>query len=164
MKTPDKIKKGLELHTDFDESCVGKGCPFAGGEAGEYCVDILARDALAYIRQLEQQNAGQAARISFIKKMLMQVMRERDAAIRDLRDVIEAADGVNYCQFCKHNEEDGQCHHPCNPYGGESGWEWRGVPPKQCETCTNNGWDMPQCKECNAENGYKWYREWAEHE
>ena len=24
-----------------------------------------------------------------------------------------------------------------------------------CENCGNYGWDMPQCKECNSENGYK---------
>lgn len=24
-----------------------------------------------------------------------------------------------------------------------------------CENCVNYGWDMPQCKECNAENNFK---------
>lgn len=67
------------------------------------------------------------AHIDKLGKRLAQVMRERDKAISDLQDVIEVADGVNYCQYCKHNEEDGQCHHPCDAYGGESGWEWRGV-------------------------------------
>lgn len=24
-----------------------------------------------------------------------------------------------------------------------------------CQDCGNYGWDMPQCRECNSENGYK---------
>ena len=27
-----------------------------------------------------------------------------------------------------------------------------------CGTCENNGWDMPQCKECNIKNGFQYYR------
>lgn len=82
----------------------------------------------AQIEQLERQNAELAARIELGKVLEEQLKRERDAAISDLKDVIEVADGVNYCQYCKHNDDDGQCHHPCNPYAGESGWEWRGAP------------------------------------
>ena len=26
-----------------------------------------------------------------------------------------------------------------------------------CTNCVNFGWSMPQCKECNKENGYKWF-------
>ena len=26
-----------------------------------------------------------------------------------------------------------------------------------CMDCGNYGWDMPQCRECNAENGYKYF-------
>ncbi len=29
---------------------------------------------------------------------------------------------------------------------------------KPCRTCYNNGWDMPQCRECNEKNGFRWYR------
>lgn len=35
------------------------------------------------------------------------------------------------------------------------------APVKDCSTCENSGWDMPQCKECTAENGFKWYKEKA---
>lgn len=84
--------------------------------------------AMAYIQSLERHNVELMARIKLGKVSEEQLKRERDAAVSDLRDVIEVADGVNYCQYCKHNEDDGQCKHPCNPYGGESGWEWRGVP------------------------------------
>ena len=32
-----------------------------------------------------------------------------------------------------------------------------------CTSCINFGWSMPQCKECNKKNGYKWFsRRWKE--
>lgn len=31
------------------------------------------------------------------------------------------------------------------------------VHENKCPSCENNGWDMPQCRECNPENGFKWY-------
>jgi hypothetical protein len=27
----------------------------------------------------------------------------------------------------------------------------------RCIDCGNYGWDMPQCRECNAENNYKYF-------
>lgn len=36
-------------------------------------------------------------------------------------------------------------------------YAWVGV-PESCDTCENNSWDMPQCRECNEQNEYKWYR------
>lgn len=50
MKTPEEIKKGLEV-------CIGKcvgnkpHCPYH--TCGDGCMDSMNRDALAYIRQLE---------------------------------------------------------------------------------------------------------------
>lgn len=29
-----------------------------------------------------------------------------------------------------------------------------------CRDCSCYQWDMPQCKECNAENNFKYFREW----
>lgn len=29
---------------------------------------------------------------------------------------------------------------------------------KPCEDCDHNLWHDPQCKECNAENRYKWFK------
>ena len=26
-----------------------------------------------------------------------------------------------------------------------------------CDTCAKKGWDMPECRECNKKNDYKWY-------
>jgi hypothetical protein len=48
MRTPEEIKKGLEICT-ADESC--RGCPYDNGN----CDMQLERDALAYIQQLEAQ-------------------------------------------------------------------------------------------------------------
>ena len=42
-------------------------------------------------------------------------------------------------------------------------FEARELPEKEssrsCDTCENQGWSMPQCRECNKGNGYRWYRE-----
>lgn len=48
MKTPEEIKKGLEICI-ADESC--RDCPYENGN----CDMQLERDALAYIQQLEAQ-------------------------------------------------------------------------------------------------------------
>ena len=29
---------------------------------------------------------------------------------------------------------------------------------KPCDNCEHYEWDMPQCKECNPENGFKWHK------
>ena len=77
MKTPDKIKKGLEMHSKDDEGCYGQQCPFFNVGLGKFCTEVMAEEALTLIRQLEQQNAEQAARLE-------QVTRERDALKADI--------------------------------------------------------------------------------
>ena len=52
MKTPEDIKKGLECCA-ADEPC--DGCPYLP-EVG-MCIGMIARDALSYIQQLENQVA-----------------------------------------------------------------------------------------------------------
>ena len=27
-----------------------------------------------------------------------------------------------------------------------------------CNNCESNGWDMPECRECNIGNGFKYYK------
>lgn len=53
MKTPDKIKKGLE-------ACSASGgcriCPYHELGSGKKCIPAVSSDALAYIRQLEAEN------------------------------------------------------------------------------------------------------------
>lgn len=153
MKTPDEILYGLEGCAN--QYC-DKDCPYIEDCRREdtLCCISLLQDAAERIRELEQQNAELATRLEQLK-------RERDAAVKDLQ--LKSFG----CYGCKHfmTAHGKICALPIEKRKPSfECWEWRGVPPKQCETCTNNGWDMPQCKECNAENGYKWYREWAEHE
>lgn len=31
------------------------------------------------------------------------------------------------------------------------------IPEKPCGTCVNRDWDMPQCRECNSTNNFRWY-------
>lgn len=52
MKTPEEIKKGLEICRG---KCTGNKphCPY--DKYGDGCEDTLNRDALAYIQQLEQR-------------------------------------------------------------------------------------------------------------
>lgn len=49
MKSPEEIRKGLECCVDLEYKCFE--CPYNNG----HCDDSLERDALAYIRQLEQR-------------------------------------------------------------------------------------------------------------
>lgn len=55
MKTPEEIKKGLECCV-YSGSC--KTCTYFGGE--ELCIGRLERDALDYIRQLEERSPTDA--------------------------------------------------------------------------------------------------------
>lgn len=103
MKTPDEIKKGLELHNTAGRC---KECPYtADSEFKKTCFQLVAADALAYIQQLETR--------------LAQVERERDAAVNDLKL-------VRCCGTCVNNE--GGCTTECYIVSGTlTGWEWRGV-------------------------------------
>lgn len=57
-----------------------------------------------------------------------QLVKERDVAVADLRAVITSSDAwLNFCDFCKHQEPDGQCFHDCTPCNDKWGWQWRGV-------------------------------------
>lgn len=59
---------------------------------------------------------------------LEQVKRERDAAVRDVKSLCATNYfSGDYCEYCKYNEPDGQCHHDCTPYSVVWGWQWRGV-------------------------------------
>ena len=38
-----------------------------------------------------------------------------------------------------------------------SEWNNRRQRRSLCKTCSNREWDMPQCKDCNSDNGFQWY-------
>ena len=112
MKTPDEIKKGLELHNTAGRC---KECPYtADSEFKKTCFQLVAADALAYIQQLETR--------------LAQVERERDALIKHVQGKCHAckhADGFpneGLCGSCKHTFH-------AKRESAEN-WEWRGVCPE----------------------------------
>lgn len=106
MKTPDEIKKGLKCCAY--ETC--NGCPYAEDGCATNREMI---DALEYIQQLE---------------------RERDAAVKQLKDV-DTVD-LLYCSHCKHEElcddnlnscDDYEKDCPCHTCVDMCNWQWRGI-------------------------------------
>ena len=65
MKTPEEIKRGLDCCLVEDEDqCVCAPCPYAkNGNSTLTCDVEMGRDAVAYIQQLEQDNAQKDERI-----------------------------------------------------------------------------------------------------
>lgn len=102
MKTPEDIKKCLEVCATLDGDC--ENCPYDGLQI--FCTDRMRKDALAYIQQLESRIA--------------QVERERDAAVADLHGDCEACkNGGTACLTCVHNL--------CAIEELADAWQWRGV-------------------------------------
>ena len=105
MKTPEEIKKGLELCSVGNmRECMQ--CPYP---IGFECFEQPMKDALAYIQQLESR--------------LAQVERERDAAVKDCSRFP--------CATCSDKENGDLCHH-CNVCRDttRTNYEWRGVCPE----------------------------------
>lgn len=123
IKTPDEIKKGLECCGKGD-FCTSGACPYHEDCYVEHAVYNLEYDALAYIKQLEQE--------------LVAAKRERDAAVSEL---------PHHCWNCKHHldkpieetDDNGRTIHRycdadcCYPDEENSSWEWRGVCPENTE-------------------------------
>ena len=107
QKTPDEIKKGLEICNMPPGYKDCKKCPYFEILA---CTTELRFDMLALIQQLQAENAEQADRIH-------QLEAERDAAVADLKR------GGN-CFACK-NWRTEVCF-ACQ-YGRTRRFEWRGV-------------------------------------
>ncbi len=106
MRTPEEVKDGIVKAIETASWVVEGGDAHDLLDAVEQ-LHATCTDALALIRQLE---------------------RERDAAIADVKSLCSTNYfSGNFCEYCKHNEPDGQCHHHCIPYSSEWGWEWRGV-------------------------------------
>jgi len=135
MKIPDKIKKGLEIYSPEEIKEIMQSKGFI------YSQEQLHRSALAYIQQLEAQNAELLKKIDELEKSrefrgdlannlkratveqeqeIIQLKRERDAAIHDIN---KARD----CKTCKHiNVHPSE--QPCRSCGlWGKGFEWRGL-------------------------------------
>lgn len=135
MHTPGEIKKGLACCGNSD--CLE--CPLPISLA---CDNELMLNALAYIQQLEagidhaEKVAKECAKsitenLDKLQAKLIQVERERDAAVADLS---------NSCAYCKHTSGSvdeppcTECFHPKNniifaPIT-RTKFEWRGVCPE----------------------------------
>ena len=110
MKTPDEIKKGLELcGADECHENQHKICPYKGDV---FCIMHTCGDALAYIQQLEAQNTELLEKVEQLKA-------ERDAAVRDC--------GCFPCQTCEERENGDLCP-MCEIQGGYRKFhQWCGV-------------------------------------
>lgn len=138
-KTPDEIKKGLECCAASYADC-HRECPYKPDCDGTQ----ILKDAIAYIQQLEAQNAEKDARIQQLEKRVIHLealnqsdlsvitMQERtrgrlqeqisqleaelDAAVKSLR---------GRCFECKHNKTS-VCL-ICSKDKELKYWQWRGV-------------------------------------
>ena len=115
MKKPDEIKKGLDECTRLG-GCAA--CPYFDRGIAARCTPVLAADALALIRQLEGQNAEQAARLEL-------VTRERDAL---KADILRATDKAKEMQSVLDDEVHPNCDYGlycelCDALGDVVAWE-----------------------------------------
>ena len=117
-KTHEETKRGLECHSLVAGGCAV--CPYNDLGDGD-CSGMLVRDALAYIQQLEEDNAKKHEKImqlyialenmqgivqsitkdskttfQQLETKCYQLERERDAAVADLAEVKD-------CLTCKHS-------------------------------------------------------------
>lgn len=54
------------------------------------------------------------------------------------------------CKDFREQEEPGECY--CGRFAKvDTG--------RSCDKCANDGMDIPQCKECNPGNNFRWFRE-----
>lgn len=127
MKTPDDIKKAHECCIDM--MCHMGECAYESErnnwEKGG-CFNERGRDALAYIKQLENHIGELTEKVA----QLDHVTRERDALLEIVKELGE-------CNYCKHNSycphtipdcmncKDGNC--KCYSCGHQSKWQWSGV-------------------------------------
>lgn len=133
MRTPDEIKKGLEMAAidcrdahDCEKTCAyHKACiGFYHDMTSIPCV--MVEDALALIQQKEQDNAELSENIKWmeaerddLKRLIQQLEAERDALMVFVKGQCHA------CKFsdCSFTED------PCDSCFADrrSKWEWRGV-------------------------------------
>jgi len=140
-KTPEEIKKGLEITSNdcLMCACCITDCPYdlechpGNEETNTNVPKAMLRDALALIQQLEAELRDtktnhqhtidiaerQKGQIDKLKKVIVRLNAERDAAVRDC--------GCFPCQTCEERENGDLCS-MCEINGGyRSFHQWRGV-------------------------------------
>lgn len=127
-KTPDEIKKGLEMYLSHSEEecaymCRDSECPYKEplSPNGGSCGDLIRSDALAYIQQLEAANAELLTKVEHLEAKCHQLERERDAAV----ETIKEETGCRYC--AKYTFTEDYVSNDCLDCINKCNWEWRGV-------------------------------------
>lgn len=101
MKTPDEIKKALEICDEYYTQKGCAGCPYFVPSSDEPCQWELFPDVLAHIKQLEARIATLTAKAVLFDEAIAageKYKRERDAAINDMREASWCP-----CNVCKHH-------------------------------------------------------------
>ena len=129
MKTPEEIKKGLEL---CKRNSCSKSCPYHGEGA---CYVKLHRDALILIMNHETAHRTEYCEaadydcemLGLANMRIQKLERERDSAVECMRGAcylcIHTYPGISYlsgsdCIGCRYNMVD---------HDGDDKWQWRGV-------------------------------------
>lgn len=119
MKTPDEIKKGLEIcfaSPTPEDGC--DRCPYISERMPTVtCGTSLKNDVLAYIHRLEAELAA--------------AKQERDALHCDLSDRADACDVCKHGYFCKNDCRELFGYDRCS-------FEWRGVCSQNTEVKGND--------------------------
>lgn len=123
MKTPDEIKQALET-CSTKKPC--PSCPMWDECKEAASLKPLWDNALAYIQQLEADNAELLTKVEQLEAKCHQLERERDAAVADLAETKD-------CITCKHSANckigGFDCYH-CNDKDCPCltcQYEWRGA-------------------------------------
>lgn len=124
MKTPDEIKKGLEVCSIALETYDCPNCPYYKISG---CGDKVMADGLVLIQQLEAESSRKDDVIRNLTELLnaahdetAAVKRERDALSKDLKaacKLLWSDDSMQCCKFCEHENEPkdtGYCDKCCN--------------------------------------------------
>lgn len=123
-KTPDEIKKGLDFCARATCGEKNADCPYECGNS--MCIGHLQADALAYIQQLQADNAQQARCIENMTDML-NAAHDEAAKLQVERDAL-----MNYlhsmgCETCLYDDYDGS-EPPCiNCTATCDLWQFQGV-------------------------------------
>lgn len=115
--------------------------------------------------------AVDAVPMDFHERCLGLEVRRRFNAEETARQCIENYEPVRHGRWIK--EEDRTNHWHCSECGLVEGMvhytmnycpkcgakmDGKECVPRKCGSCSNDGWDMPQCRECNEANDFKWYK------
>ena len=127
-KTPDEVKWWMGRCAIMKCSTSDNKCPWDCGSS--QCIGDLLLDGLALISQKELENAKlledqqwMMAERDDLKRYIQQLEAERDAAVADLTEVVQAC-GEPCCEYCEWNGRS-YCAGRC--WTHNEGFKWRGV-------------------------------------